>query len=433
MRHIDSGSYLKRVKALIREKNKCVPQKISGETYDRRKDQEYSRMLKSLTQNFTRTYPLHTITNEPREQNKFFRAFYQNKIYNPDFHYQRKTELSHEKSFLLIKKLNQFAEKLKSEQGLGQIYLRRIFDAQKAIVLNTLSQKKGFSWASRQYYNFHQPTQPQLSSTFNFPLNKRESIEAYEVTYLAQKIIFRLGLKHRAHVSPRESRFRGMATTKSKIGIGAGTLRSPAHIIRSLAHEILGHALASMNARKYPAFFARHNSAPTLKKEEGLAVKLGELAYQKLKHLLPPQARSQKENYLPLLRMKAILAARRKSFYETFKYLTNRLKINDCLGWELTVRAKRGVAHTNLPGANYHDILYFGGLQEIDNLIQKKKCDFQETIALLGVLGQGKFDLTEFQFLKKHFPSFQHLNLNHFFALFQKELGKIIKNKFTLR
>ncbi len=431
MRHIDSKSYLTKVKEFIKEKNRCVPQKITGKTYDRRKDQEYSRRLKSLTRNFTKTYPLHTITNEPREQSKFFHAVYQNKVYNPDFHYQRKTALSYEKSLTLLKKLDQFAKILKPEQGLDQIYLRRIFDAQKVIILNTLSQKKGFSWASRQYYNFHPSPKLKLPTTFSFPVNKAESIEAYEVTYLAQKIIFRLGLKHRARISPYNSRFRGLATTKNKIGIGVGTLRSPAHIIRSLAHEILGHALVSLNSHKYPAFFARHNSALALRKEEGLAVKLGELAYQKLKHLLPAPMRSKKEDYIPLLRIKAILAARTRSFYATFKYLTHQLKINDYLGWEFTVRAKRGIANTILPGANYHDILYFLGLQEINHLIPKEKDDFSKTIALLGILNQGKFDLNEFQFLKNYFPSFQCLSLDHFFTLFQKELGKIIKNKFS--
>ena len=432
MPHLDHQSYLKWAREFVAGKKMSVSKKINGADYDRKKDREIYQEFKTLTSKFTKTYPLHTITNEPAEQKKFLRAFYQNKIYNPDFHYKQKSALAPSRAAALIASLESMAKKLNPEEALGQLYHRRIFDAEKAIILNSLSQKLGFDWASRAYYHPRKLPVVRVPASFCFPLRPKEHIiEACEVAYLAQKILVRLGLKYRARIVCRKSRFRGLATAKNKIGIGPATLRSPAHMIRSLAHEILGHAIAGINAPKYPAFFARPNSASALCKEEGLAVTLGEMAYSKLKNLLPAKMRSKREDLIPELRLKAILKSRRESFYGTFKYLNRDLKINDYFAWELTTRAKRGVADQSASGANYHDILYFTGREKINALLLKKKLDFKKTISLLNLLNQGKFDLAEWQPLKKHFPAFQTLDLNHYFALFCKELGEIIQSKFS--
>jgi len=432
MPHFDHNSYLKWAHEFVAKKRMSVPKKINGADYDQKKDREFSKEFKSLTSKFTKTYSLHTITNEPTEQKKFLRAFYQNKIYNPDFHYQGKSRLAPSRAADLIEFLERLARKLDSASALCQIYRRRIFDAEKAIILNSLSQKQGFDWASRAYYHPRKLPMLALPASFHFPSRPKEHfVEAYEVAYFAQKILVRLGFKHRARISPRKTRFRGMATTKSKIGIGPATLRSPAHMIRSLAHEILGHALASANARKHPAFFARVSSINALCKEEGIAVRLGEIAYLKLKNSLPEKMRSKREDNIPTLRLKAISVARKKSFYKTFGYLTQNLRVNDYFAWELATRAKRGLANQSLPGANYHDILYFTGRKKVNALARKKKLNPKKTIALFNLLNQGKFDLAEWQLLKKQFPSFQTLDLNNCFAVFCKELGEIIQTKFN--
>ncbi|MDP2918127.1 MAG: DUF1704 domain-containing protein [bacterium] len=432
MPHLNHQSYLKWAREFVAGKKISVPKKINGADYDRKKDREIYQEFKTLTSKFTKTYPLHTITNEPAEQKKFLRAFYQNKIYNPDFHYKQKSALAPSRAAALVESLESMAKKLNPEEALGQLYHRRIFDAEKAIILNSLSQRRGFDWASRAYYHPRKLPVVRVPASFRFPLRPKEHIiEAYEVAYLAQKILVRLGLKYRARITRRRTRFRGMATAKSKIGIGPATLRSPAHMIRSLAHEILGHAIAGINARKYPAFFVRASSTSALCKEEGLAVKLGEFAYLKLKNLLPARMRSKREDLIPELRLAAITKSRSKSFYETFKYLNRDLKINDYFAWELATRAKRGVADQSAGGANYHDILYFTGREKINALLLKKRLDFKKTISLLNLLNQGKFDLAEWQLLKKHFPAFQTLDLNHYFALFCKELGEIIQSKFS--
>jgi len=428
MSNFNSKDYLKWAKEYLKINKKKIPVKISGSKYSRRDDLDYSKKLKSLTGSFTKTYPLHTITNEPREKNRFFRALYQNKVYHPDFHYKKKPPLDFRKARDLIKKLDKFAKKLPCDQALGQIYQRRIFDAQRAITLTSLSQKKGFSWASKEYYKFKAAGKRTLPEKITFPHNRQEYIEAYEIVYLAQKILKEIGLKHKARVSSSRYRFRGMATTNRSVKIGVGTLRSPARIIRSLAHEILGHALCSTNARKYPAYFARKNNVTTLLKEEGMAVKIGELSYQNLKKSLPRRLRSKREDFIPHLRIKAIQIATRHSFYQTF-FKLNKLNINKNLAWELTTRVKRGVADTSLSGANYHDSLYYLGLEKINKLISEQKLNFQQTILLFNKLNQGKFDLLEFSYLNKLFPAHQNLDLEKAFNVFNKEFKKIIKTK----
>ncbi len=428
MSNFNSEDYLKWAEEYLKINKKRIPVKISGSKYSRRDDLDYSKKLKSLTGSFIKTYPLHTITNEPREKNRFFRALYQNKIYHPDFHYKKKPPWDFRKARDLIKELDKFAKKLPPDQALGQIYKRRIFDAQRAIILASLSQKKGFSWASKEYYKFKAAEKRILPKKIAFPHNRQEYIEAYEIVYLAQKVLKEIGLKHKARISSSRYRFRGMATTNRSVKIGVGTLRSPARIIRSLAHEILGHALCSTNARKYPAYFARENNVTTLLKEEGMAVKIGELSYQNLKKSLPRRLRSKREDFIPHLRIKAIQIAARNSFYQTFSKL-NQLNINKDLAWELATRVKRGVADTSLPGANYHDSLYYLGLEKINKLISEQKLNFQQTILLFNKLNQGKFDLLEFPYLNQLFPAHQNLNLEKAFNVFNKEFKKIIKTK----
>lgn len=430
MTHFDSKSYLRWVKEYIKINKGKIPQIITANQYSRQKDREYYQRLKSLAQKFTKTYSLHAITNELSEQKKFFRALYENRIYNPVFHYKKSSPLTFDKASALVKKLNAFRREVESdESALGQIYQRRIFDAEKAIILNSLSQKKGFSLASREYYEFKKIKHSGLPAKLSFPCNKQEIIEAYETVYFAQKILSKLGLKHRAKISTIDSRLQGIITSRKNIKVGIGTLRSPARIIRSLAHEVLGHALISTNARKYPAFFARHNSSASVRKEEGIAVKIGELAYQELQKFLTPQARSHRESLIPHLRLKAILLARKKSFYQTFIALT-KLNINNDLAWDLTLRAKRGLWSSAVRGANYHDSLYFFGLKEINTLIKRENLDLKQTFILLDHLSQGKFDLVEFTFLKQHFINYKNISLISAFDIFKKELTKIIQSKF---
>lgn len=426
MSNLTLKSYLAWVKEYLASREKKIPQKISLTPYNRQQDFNYSKKLKSLGQNFTKTYPLHTITNEAREKKRFFRALYQNRIYNPDFHYKKKTTLELTKAKSIIELLDKFSQQVSPSTALGQIYQRRIFDAQKAILLTSLTQKEGFSWASRKYYNFKKLKELPPSSKISFPHNQQEVIGAYEIVYLAQKILSRIGLKHKARISAPSYRLQGLATTNHRLKIGRGTLRSLAHIIRSLAHEILGHALASSNAQKYPAYFARQNTSLTLLKEEGIAVQIGKLAYQNLKGFLPRSRRSRREDFIPLLRIKTILLARQKSFYETFRTLT-KLNVNEDLAWEITTRVKRGVENTALPGANYHDSLYFLGLKKIENLT--KRLPPEEMITLFNKLIQGKFDLVEFPFLKQHFSTYQKFNLCRALNIFLQEFRKIIKTR----
>lgn len=424
-----SADYLSWAREFVARKKNKPNLILTDDKYNRKNDLFLFRQLKALTRKHTHSYPLHTITNEPREQKRFFRAFYQNKTYNPDFHYQKKPSLSYQNSYLLIQKLEKLSRVIKNDTNLDQIYQRRIFDAEKAIILNVLSQKKGFSWASAAYYNVKKTLKIPAHHTLNFPYNHQESIEAYEIAYLAQRVILDLGLKHKASITSSALRFRGLSTTKSKIGIGVGTLRSPAHIIRSLAHEILGHAIASTNAKTYPAFFARRNSSLSLLKEEGLAVKIAEIAYQKLKIYLPSALRSKKEDFIPYLRLKTILLARKYSFYETFLALT-KLKINDPLAWELTVRAKRGTKNTAKVGANFHDALYYLGLQKINRTIKNANLNFETVPEFFNKLVQGKFDFREFIFLNKNFPHYTNLNFPEYFQRFEKIFQLILQNKF---
>lgn len=420
-------SYLRWAKEFIARAKKNIPKVIIKKGYNRRQDLDYYRKLRFLTRNFTKIYPLHTITNEPLEKKRFFSALYQNKIYNPEFHYSQKPSRDFQKCKKLIRALDDFSRTL-SFNTLGQIYRRRIFDAQKAIVLATLTQKEGFSWASREYYDFKPPSRLGLPLELTFPYNHKERIEAYEISYLTQKVLSKIGLPHKARLSKVPSSLPGLATTNRSIKIGAGTFRSPAHIIRSLAHEILGHAIASANASHYPAYFAHRGTASSLFKEEGIAVKIGQLAYQNLKILLPRALQSRREDFIAHLRIKTIIIARKKSFYETFLALT-KLNVNKELAWELTRRAKRGLKTTALAGANYHDFLYYAGLKKIEVLLLKQKVPAAENILFLNKLIQGKFDLAEFGYLKQHFPLHQNFNLPKAFNIFIQEFKKIVKTK----
>lgn len=428
MRFKDSPAFLKWAKDYIISRAKQIPQTISESPYKRRLDLQYAKKLRALTKNFVHTYPLHTITNERRERKRFFRAFYQKKAYNPDFHYKKRGHLNPDKAYQAIQGLEKFSRSIPVDTLEGQAYKPRIFDAQKAIILISLSQQEGFSWISKEYYNFPKTLRATIPRKISFPHDQKEYIGAYEIVYLAQKILSQIGLKQKARLSPPRKRYRGMATTSRSIRIGIGTLRSPARIVRSLAHEILGHALCATNAQAYPAYFARRNSITTLLKEEGLAVKIGELTYQQIKNLLPRNLQSSREDYIPQLRIQAIRIAARRSFYNTYLKLKKH-NVNDELAWELTTRVKRGVKDPALPGANYHDCLYYLGLKRLNTFLGRKQVTGLGILPWLDKLAQGKFNLEEFSHLPKIFPEHKHISLEGAFTIFIKEFQHIIKTK----
>ncbi|MBN2458591.1 DUF1704 domain-containing protein [Candidatus Woesearchaeota archaeon] len=176
---------------------------------------------------------------------------------------------------------------------------------------------------------------------------------------------------------------------------------------RLIVHEIGTHAMRAENGAMQPYTFFRRGFPGYLMTEEGLAVINEEINNCLNNQILKVYAG----------RVIAIDCALKHSFLETYKTL--RKHFGKDMSWRLTLRAKRGLSDTSLPGACTKDINYLKGYLEIKKFI-KAKGDMNK-------LYYGKVGLQHIELLDKmhglinpmFLPMFRYTNylVQHFSGL----------------
>jgi hypothetical protein len=151
-----------------------------------------------------------------------------------------------------------------------------------------------------------------------------------------------------------------ITATNIKLRIPAA-FRSHEDLMGMLYHEVGTHALRRVNYEKQPWFKKKKQFGfgSYLKTEEGLA---------SLHSLLPLE---NKLAYGSALRYLAVAHAQKESFIETYKFVSQYIDDSE-RRWAVTFKQKRGLFDTSLPGGYTKDLVYFAGLVEVWNYLNKK-------------------------------------------------------------
>jgi hypothetical protein len=134
----------------------------------------------------------------------------------------------------------------------------------------------------------------------------------------------------------------------------------------TLYHELGTHAIRRLNYVQQPFFKQKnkYNFHNYLRTEEGLA---------SLNSLV---AKNFKLNYLGAVNYIGINVAQHNSFVKTFEYFMKYLN-NKEKAWRRTVKHKRGLYDTSKPGGFTKDVVYFEGMIEIWDFLQKSDFDLE--------------------------------------------------------
>lgn len=135
-------------------------------------------------------------------------------------------------------------------------------------------------------------------------------------------------------------------------------------LLGMLYHEIGTHALRRLNYEQQPWYKKKkkYGFSDYLKTEEGLAT---------IHALLP---HTNKSAFISAIRYMAVNKAQSSSFAETWEFL--KTYIDDLeRRWMVTLRQKRGLEDTSKPGGYTKDLVYFEGMVEIYQWLEKNNFD----------------------------------------------------------
>jgi len=128
---------------------------------------------------------------------------------------------------------------------------------------------------------------------------------------------------------------------------------------RLIVHEVGTHVFRYENAKRHPLKVFRHGVANYITTEEGLA------AYNEMRFGLLTKARLR--NYAG--RVIAVHKAQTSSFDRTFREMKRFFDEKTAL--KLTMRAKRGLSHTQVEGGFTKDSVYMKGYYEVTNYMKR--------------------------------------------------------------
>ncbi|MBT3262196.1 DUF1704 domain-containing protein [Candidatus Woesearchaeota archaeon] len=152
-------------------------------------------------------------------------------------------------------------------------------------------------------------------------------------------------------------------------------------INRLIVHEIGTHAFRYENGKKQELQIFKKGLAKYLITEEGLAV-YNEERFGLLKKVFL-------QNYAG--RVIAVNTAQKNSFFKTFRELRRFFDKNKA--FQLTLRAKRGLVDTSLPGGFSKDYIYLDGYYQVKNFVSRG--------GNINDLYFGKIGLKDVKFVKE--------------------------------
>jgi hypothetical protein len=147
---------------------------------------------------------------------------------------------------------------------------------------------------------------------------------------------------------------------KQKILVRQDATFTEEHKQKLTLHEFYTHVLTTINGNLQPYRLLKLGTPLFLRTQEGLAV------YNQSHFATPPR---ESQNSKSALLYYTICQAQNKSFRHTYDTL-KKLNYSDELCWQLTLKAKRGLADTSQAGGFTKDLLYFSGYLRIRNFVK---------------------------------------------------------------
>lgn len=191
------------------------------------------------------------------------------------------------------------------------------------------------------------------------PKNEKRGIKAKEIKARFQSAIEESGLENWT-VDLRCDMVSDFATTigKKRVFYVRHDLElSSVELEKAIVHEIYTHAFRMENALRQP-YLALRNTANYLSAEEGLALyneRLVSTGYTE-------------KFFLPIFYLLATKKALKFSFVEVFAYL-RELGLSEQYAWSVTLKVKRGIRDTSLPGAFTKDANYWSGYLDVSKYV----------------------------------------------------------------
>ncbi|MFC1668020.1 tyrosine/phenylalanine carboxypeptidase domain-containing protein [Chlamydiota bacterium] len=302
-----------------------------------------------------RIYDLINPINRIEEKRKFFDCIKKGKEYNPLFSY-RKRDLTP-----VRKKLDIIIKEIKDTDGLSGLFYR------KAVYLQSLSElvsidKTAFGSSAQEL--FGKPDEAVFAFALGI-LRRKEDVfsdECVSSQSLEQKLKERVAFYNvpweivvTSSIVPKVS----IRPREGEILVNAKMNCTETEVERLLVHEIEVHMLRGYNGSTQPFKLFNEGTAHYDETEEGLAVFI-----EKLAGCLDVDKR---QMYLYAARTVAVYYSITESFYEVFHRL--REYFPEDIAYRTVERAKRGLIHTEDPGAFTKDYYYISGLQKIEKFV----------------------------------------------------------------
>jgi alpha-L-glutamate ligase-like protein/uncharacterized protein (TIGR02421 family) len=223
-----------------------------------------------------------------------------------------------------------------------------------------------FSEGSKALFGFPDPALKGFAVSYlrsrvacDLPPLARELLTGDDVVPLFQEVLDRYGL-HDWKVSVRSTLVADCTVGRKNIYIRCGARFSKEHIASLIAHEIETHVLTAENGDYQPFEIFRRGFANYLDTQEGLAV------YNQNALLSP----FHEKRYRSANGVLAIAFAVEHSFADTRLYLEDALGFDSKKALTTTIGLKRGLKHTEEPGAFMKGLVYFRGFRAIETFVE---------------------------------------------------------------
>ena len=303
-------------------------------------------------------------TNANAEREKFLRAYAADRAYNPVFKY-KPIKINLEKLHSALSALIIEIPEKRDEQW----FFSKHFENKRKRILTKIrcAQSCGSSRISRYSRElFGRPSVSQLAYAKNqFNPNSCSAFLAIQDT-LSDIEAARLLQEHaESHLLPWRVKLRKNMSSKAGLDsrskyllIKSGERFAPEEVASLAVHEIETHIFRKENGllQRFPSLFGEGFAGPPTT-EEGLAF------YNETISEYDPR-----RTLLVSARTIATHLARRKSFYNVFRRL-NKIGLPHPYAWNVTLRVKRGMSDTSLPGAFTKDHHYLKGYLEVKNFL----------------------------------------------------------------
>ncbi|MCH7640839.1 DUF1704 domain-containing protein [Patescibacteria group bacterium] len=323
---------------------------------------------------FLKTFHYFSPTNLHSEREKFIKS----NFYNPQLSYPA----------LPINKLRMFEETLKSigvpdTTDLASIIQRKkIEETSLKLKLFLALGKPGISEISKKLYQVsfdeRSLTAAKEDATKSIRFKPQEDLQAADTLYAISEYLKGYQINNwRVEISDRGDFYFQVRPRKKLITISNSINWDGGDLDTVLAHEIDGHVLRAINAKRQELPFSE-NFPFYIKTEEGLACYLSDFLSENGELSLKHHAIKYLGGYY----------AQEHSFRETYNFFLDYGFTKE-LAFQRTLRLKRGLADTSIPGLNAREAMYYEGMLEVK--------DYLDTGGNIQKLFAGKIGLADLE------------------------------------